>query len=152
MGTNYYFFTRNKEAVRKYFGESFNLVDFPDFGYRIHVAKTSIGWLPLFQAHEHCRSVEEFFAAYQSGKFRIFDECGDELTWESFTEEVLGHNGGVEGAIPKTPFKSNPASPFYDSNMPDHVPVSHFEYGNGNHSDHFFKDPQGYEFSKTDFL
>ena len=152
MGTNYYFFTRDKEAVRNYFGESYNLIDFPDFGYSIHIAKTSVVWLPLFQAHERCRSVEGLFAAYQSGKFGIFDEYGDELTWESFTEEVLRHNGGVEGAIPKKTCKDNPDSPFYDSNMPDHVPVSHFEYGNGKHSDHFFKDPKGYEFSRTDFL
>ena len=148
---NYFFFSKNKSAVRKYFGESYELVDTPDFGYKIHIAKTSSGWLPLFQAHEHSRSVKDLLIAFNSGEFRIFDEYCEEYTWEYFSEHVLKHNGGVNGAVPKMPCKADPKSPFYDCNMPDHIPVSHFEYGKGKFADMFFKDEQGYEFSEGDF-
>lgn len=151
MGTNFYFFSKNKTAVRKYFGETYKLVDVPDFGYEIHIAKTSCGWLPLFQAHEHSRSVRDLSNAYSSGEFRIFDEYGEGYTWEKFTERVLLHNGGIDGAVPKKPYKSEPKSPYYDGNMPDQIPVSHFEYGKGKFADMFFKDEQGYEFSEGDF-
>lgn len=152
MGTNYFFFTRNKEVVLKYFGRSYELVDIPEFGYEIHVAKTSSGWLPLFQAYHNCRSVEDLLTAYKSGEFRIYDEYGEDLSWEDFVKTVLSHNGGVADAIPKKDYKSDLNSPFYDKNMPNHIPVSHFEYGNGMYAYRFFKDRQGYEFIEDAFV
>ena len=152
MSTNYYYFIKNKEAIYNFFGRTFSLVDVPEFGYEIHVAKVSCGWIPLFQAHEKCRSVEQLKKAYDRGEFRIIDEYLEELSWEGFTKEVLCHNGGVDGAIPKTPVETNPHSPYHDENMPEHIPVSHFEYANGLYAHHYFKDEQGYEFTREDFV
>ena len=111
MGTNYFFFTKNKEAAKRYFGKTYELVDIPDFGYEIHVAKTSIGWLPLFQAHEYCRSVLDLSAAFKSGEFRIYDEYEDEYTWDEFVDRVLRHIGGIDGVIPKKYVKRNNRAP-----------------------------------------
>ena len=145
MGTNYYFFTKNKEAARMYFGEIYQLVDCPDFGYEIHVAKTSCGWLPLFYAHEHCHSVGELTSAFNSGEFQIFDEYGKEYFWAKFTEEVLRYNGGIDGALPKNTCKFDSEKTNYN-NMPDQIPFSHIEYGKRKFNNNYFKDEEGYEF------
>lgn len=152
MGTNFYFFTKEKEPCETYFSGSYELTDEPEFGYEIHLAKTSFGWLPLFQAHDRCRSVLEMKSIYDTGLFRIKDEYGDWYTWEEFDERVLQFNGGVKGAIPTEPVKQDTSSPFYDKDMPDHKSISHFEYGNGKYTSQYFTDAQGYEFMNGWFL
>lgn len=151
MGVNYFFLSKNKNAVQDFFGESYQLTDTPEFGYRVHIAKASAGWLPLFQAHEKCRSIDDIHSAYNSGEFRIIDDSGEEYSWSEFDKEVLHHNGGIDGAIPKRVHRIDRSNSFVDPDMPDHTPVSHFEYGKGKYTDQFFKDPKGYEFSKGDF-
>ena len=44
MGTNFYLMTKSKEVCEKHFGNRFELTDYPDWGYQIHIAKTSCGW------------------------------------------------------------------------------------------------------------
>lgn len=151
MSTNFYFFTKRKDLCEKYFPFTYQLTDDPDFGYLIHIAKTSCGWLPLFQAHEGCKSVSDLKNIYESGNVKIIDEYSDEYDWSAFDERVLKFNGGIAGAIPQTKYKQDRNSPFYDSNMPDHTPVSHFEYGNGMYAYCYFKDPEGYEFDYREF-
>lgn len=48
MGTNYYMMIMDKEIVKKYFTNEYEIVDFPYFGYEIHIGKRSVGWRPLF--------------------------------------------------------------------------------------------------------
>lgn len=151
MGTNFYFFTRNKEKCEILAPRSYHLTDDPDFGYEIHIAKTSCGWLPLFQAHDGIRSVADMKKIYDEGDFSIVDEYGDYYDWPAFEDRVLKFNGGVNGAIPKEKIKVDKNSRFYDSNMPDHIPVSHFEYANGYYAKDYFKDPEGYEFDWQEF-
>lgn len=152
MGTNFYFFSKEKEPCETWFGNTYELSDEQDFGYEVHLAKTSGGWLPLFQAHERCRSVLEMKAIYDTGLFQIKDEYGQLYSWKEFDERVLQFNGGVVGAIPTKPYKQDTSSPFYDKDMPDHTPVSHFEYGHGKYADQYFRDAQGYEFDTRWFL
>lgn len=150
MGTNFYFFTKNKKAAEQIAPCSYVLVDDPDFGYEIHVAKTSAGWLPLFQGHENgAKSVREYEKAYNSGNFIIYDEYGTSYSWNEFDRRVLQFNGGVRGAIPITKnIKQihDKKSILFDPDMPDHIPVSHFEYGNGKYANDYFTDKDGYEF------
>lgn len=151
MGTNFYLFTKNKEMAQKYAPYSYSLTDEPDFGYEIHIAKTSCGWLPLFQAHKNLISVQDFKVAYDTGEFKIFDEYGDEYDWEGFDERVLKFNGGVCGVEPRKKIEQ-PADPrWYDSNMPEYFPISHFEYGHGQYVDDYYKDAEGYEFTTHEF-
>lgn len=149
MGTNFYFFTRIKANAEKTAPISYKLVDEPDFGYEIHLAKTSAGWLPLFDSnYNHIKSVKQMKEIYESGDFEIYDEYGDKYNWEEFDKRVLQHNGGVKGAIPVTHYdKGSPNDRYYDPDMPDHTPVSHFEYGNGKYNSLYFADEEGYEFS-----
>lgn len=88
MGTNFYFFTQNKEQ-KPLFGSKVELVDEPDFGYQIHIAKTSMGWKPCFEAHEHIRSVADLKLLYDKGGIKIFDEYGTEYDWPAFVERVV---------------------------------------------------------------
>lgn len=153
MGTNFYFLTRDKEKRDKWFdyGE-YELTDSPDFGYEIHLAKTSCGWLPLFQAHKRIRSVSTMKECYDGGGFDIIDEYGNYYTWNEFQERVLEFNGGVRGAIPITKHEpDDPGSRFFDPDMPNHTPVSHFEYGNGKYARMFYADQDGYEFDERQF-
>lgn len=148
MGTNFYLLTKNKKIAEQWSPRGATLTDFPDFGYEIHIAKTSAGWLPLFQCHEDTlSSVKDYKKAYDTGAFNIYDEYGNEYDWATFTERVLNFNGGVAG---KLPAKSVPRNTI-DPNMPNTVPVSHFDYGNGKYADHYYKDSEGYEFTGGDF-
>lgn len=152
MGTNVYFLSKDKNAVHKYFGrDSYALTDEPYFAYEVHVMKRSAGWLPLWQAHENCTSVSDYRKAYDSGLFAIYDEYGDKYNWEEFWEQFAMFNGGVRGEMPLEHIDIDKQSPFYDPCMPDHVPVSHFEYNYGSYANQFFADSNGFEFMIGDF-
>ena len=129
MGTNFYMFTNNKEIKKKYFPENTTqLVDEPEFGYKIHIAKTSYGWKPLFQSHENIKSVRDYICLlHYCDVVKIYDEYGDEYDWIDFEERVVDWN------------KDNPEA------------TSHFAYENGKYASHYFKDDDGYEFSNDLF-
>lgn len=153
MGTNFYFFSDDKSKVQTWFGdEEYKLTDKPRFGYLIHVAKTSCGWLPLFQAHEHIRSVADMKRLYDTGDIEIYDEYEGFYDWDMFEQRVLRFNGGVAGVEPLTPYNQDDLLEWLvDRDMPDHTPVSHFEYAHGRYNDSYFKDPEGYEFDTREF-
>ena len=151
MGTNFYLSTKNKDVRDKYFGYDYELTDTPEWGYQIHIAKTSGGWLPLFQKHECIQSVKDIKKLYDAGEFILYDEYGEIYNWPEFEDRVLRFNGGIKGGIPVEIIKQDKSSPFYDKDMPDHIPVSHFEYGNGKHAHMYSKDEDGYEFMEGDF-
>lgn len=158
MSTNFYMITKNKERAQRYAPYSYKLTDEPYFGYEIHIAKTSAGWLPLFQAHKDgISSVAEYKVAYDTGEFRIYDEYGYEYNWDAFDDRVLKHNGGILGVQKPEKIEQNKRSRWYDKNMPDYYPVSHisgnlqsYKYDNWFAND-CFKDPDGFEFSRSEF-
>lgn len=88
MGTNFYYHTARKD-LKGLFGSKAEIVDWPEFGYQIHVAKTSAGWMPSFEAHEAIRSVADLKALYDKGGVRIFDEYGTEYDWPGFVDRVV---------------------------------------------------------------
>lgn len=138
-----------KEAVDK---GDFELVRELIAGSKVHVCKNSGGWLPLFQAQNNMwESVEEIKRHYAVIHPKIVNEYCEELTWEEFEKNVINWNGGYDGAIPKTPYKQDLSLPYSDPDMPAHTPVSHFEYGNGKNAHMYFKDPEGYEFTWSEF-
>ena len=149
MGTNYYLFTKNKKVAQKYAPYSYVCTDTPNLGYKIHIGKCSMGWLPLFEAHSNgiC-SIKEYKAAYDTGKFKIYDEYNQEYNWDEFNEKVLKHNGGIAGVIPREYIGRDKNSIFYDPDVPDWVPISHFDT---RHAYMYFKDEQGYEFTEGEF-
>lgn len=150
MGTNYYFITKEKAVAERFAPGKYELTDTPFFGYSIHIAKISCGWLPLFQGYVGgIQSVEDIRAAYLTRKFQIFDEYDREHSWEDFSSEVLNHNGGIAGFSEKIPYIR---SYYNDPDMPDFLPVSHFEYGKGKYASRYFRDKQGYEFTYEDFM
>jgi hypothetical protein len=149
MGTNFYLFTKNKKVAQKYAPYSYVLVDDPRFGYKIHIGKCSMGWLPLFEAHSNgIRSIKEYKMAYDTGKFKIYDEYNREYNWEEFEIKVLQHNGGIAGIMPREHCDKNPCNPFYDPDIPSWVPISHFDT---KYAYMYFKDEKGYEFTEGDF-
>lgn len=154
MGTNFYFFTKEKE-LRHLYSSKWELVDEPEFGYKLHIAKTSMGWLPLFEEHEKIKSVKNIKDLYNTGYVKIFDEYGIEYDWNAFKERVLEHNGGTTAKrhieyISEERISEQKAYELYDPNFPNFVPISHFEY-KGINPDNFFKDEEGYEFDKHAF-
>lgn len=152
MGTNFYLFTKDNEAACHFFPYEYELTDVPEFGYRIHIAKTSAGWLPLFQKHDAFDSVAGLLEIYDSGLFRIVDEYGGFYDWEAFRERVLNFNGGVDSAVPKTPVPEEAKSnSFYDKNITE-TPISHLRYARGAYAGSFTRDPDGYEFMDGSFL
>lgn len=151
MGTNFYIGTADKKAKDEYFGWNYELTDTPTWLYEQHIAKTSAGWLPSFEESHSIHSVADIKKLYDTQKFIIYDEYGTVYSWEEFDERVLKHNGGVVGAIPREKVEVDPNWKYHDANMPGWVPVSHFEYANGRYAYDYFKDPEGYEFSKHAF-
>ena len=151
MGTNFYLGTANKETAEKHFGYNYELTDMPTWGYEIHIAKTSCGWLPLFESHDCFQSIKQLKELYDTGSFIIYDEYGDIYNWEEFDERVLKFNGGVKGAIPLTEIKQDPTDRFYDHRLPGHIPISHFEYDFGRYAEDYYADEDGYEFTVHQF-
>ena len=152
MGTNFYFFTQNREARKTFFPEEGTIVDTPDFGYEFHIAKTSAGWLPLFQSYSNVKSVKDIKRVWDSGLFKIYDEYGKEYNWEQFHDRVITFNGGVKGVVKQEkkdlniPKFSNTDKPQYEM-----VPISHPDYHNGEYAKYFTRDDEGYEFMEGDF-
>lgn len=145
--------TKNKTLAQKYAPYSYELTDTPYFGYEIHIAKTSCGWLPLFQGHQDgINSVREYKEAYETGEFEIFDEYGDPYNWEDFAERVLKFNGGVRGVMSREKIEADKNSPWYDHRLPEYRPISHFEYEyDYYYVNDYFADDQGFEFDKREF-
>ena len=152
-------FSKNKEFVKKYAPDAYELTDEPELGYEIHIAKTSAGWLPFFQGHKDgINSVAGYKAAYDSGEFKIYDEYGVEYNWEAFDERVLKFNGGIRGFQKPEKINQDKTSPFYDKSLPDYSPISHIGGSPQSYKYLFrepntiFVDPEGYEFSSTEFF
>ena len=159
MGTNFYMITKNKTMASIYAPYSYELTDTPYFGYEIHVAKTSCGWLPLFQGHmDGINSVAEYKAAYETGEFDIVDEYGTSYNWNEFEDRVLKFNGGIRGAQDPEKIERDKSSMFYDNNLPEYSPISHiggtkqsYKYDFEEFYNDYFKDSEGFEFDKRSF-
>ena len=160
MGTNFYFMTKNKAVAQKYAPYSFELTDEPYFGYEIHIAKTSCGWLPLFQGHTNgINSVQEYKKAYDTGEFEIYDEYGNQYSWIEFDERVLKFNGGIRGVKKIEKINQDRNSSFYDDALPNYGPISHisgnsqsYKYSFVEDYSDYFVDSEGYEFGKRLFI
>lgn len=122
MGTNFYI--QRKEP------EVFEVKDY----HAQHIAKTSWGWLPLFEESDkeyEISSVRDIENLMRTGDFVITDEYDVLYTWEEFKERVLDWGVDKEEAI------------------------SHIEYAEGDRydsPDRYRKDESGYEFYKGDFF
>ena len=153
MGANYYFRIDKREEIKK-------AVDEFDFERArelmkencLHICKCSAGWLPLFQTQPgKFTSVREIKEFYELNKPAIVDEYERELSWEEFEKDVINHNGGVKGKVKPKKIKTPKDSAFYDKDMPDYTPISHFDYGNGKYNYMYRKDKDGHEFTDEDF-
>lgn len=128
MGTNFFFITKDKKLKDELFGwDEWELTDEPDWGYLIHLAKTSLGWKPLFQGSQSVKSVADIKHLFDKGAFKIVDEYGEYYDWPAFEKRVIDFN------------KDNPDA------------ISHPKYENGKYWDHYFVDSEGYEFSRSWF-
>ena len=114
MGTNFYFSSQNKELMRP-LEYAYTCTDRPRWGYEIHVAKTSCGWLPLFQSYPGViDSMDDYHRFLTHPDVIIYDEYGTEYTYEQFVERVLKFNGGVKGVAPPEPANNDPDSFLYN--------------------------------------
>lgn len=139
MGTNFYLFTQDKEEKEKYFLSDYELTEFPSLGYLVHIAKTSYGWLPLFQMRETIKSTKDIERIVKAENIFIVDENGETYSWDGFKERVLNFNGGVKGKV-KPELVGG-----------EYIPVSHFDYNNGINSHRYYLDGDGYEFTVGEF-
>lgn len=90
MNTNYYMLSQDKEFVKKYFPEEYELTDTPMFGYAIHIGKRSVGWKPLFQEHKNAyNSVEELIGFITKHSVVLYDEYGTILTEKELEENLI---------------------------------------------------------------
>ena len=92
MGTNYYLITRNKEFIEKHFPFEYELTDHPDFGYRVHLNKCSLGWRTLFQNHDKAyKSVRELYQFLNDHKddLEIYNEYDEPFDIEEYRTKVL---------------------------------------------------------------
>ena len=74
-------------------------------GAKHHIAKTSSGYLPIFEMHPHImwedapgaptvRSTDDIKSLVDSGGWTIVNELGDALDWDEFEDEVIYWHGG----------------------------------------------------------
>lgn len=141
MGTNYYFRTKDKELAFDVFNR-FEIEE--DNYYYLHLAKTSCGWLPLFQQSKNINNIFDIFMMY--GKYYrdidIVDEYGEELSFKKFIDEVVKHNNG-------TAFDRDlEMTDDMNDGVPPWTPVSHIEI---EHDNSIYIDNFGYEFCTAEF-
>ena len=139
MGTNFYLFTQDKEAKEKYFLGDYELTEFPSLGYLVHIAKTSYGWLPLFQMRETIKSTKDIERIAKAENIFIVDENGEQYGWEDFKDRVLNFNGGIKGKVKPELVGS------------EYIPISHFDYNGGINASRYHLDADGYEFTEGEF-
>lgn len=158
MGTNFYFLTKNKELAETITHGRYEITDTPDWGYEIHIAKTSYGWLPLFQSYAYdvkdtnvISSVRRLKEIYNTDEVAIYDEYGTKYNWYEFDKRVLQFNGGTKENREIEQIQYDEDSPLVDKYMPNFVPVSHFEYADGKYTDSMYRDSDGYEFDTSCF-
>ena len=151
MVTDFYLITKNKVARDKYFRYEYNTTDEPAWGYAIHIARTSDGWLPLFNGWDCFKSIRELKSVYDTGLFTIYDEYGTSYNWEEFDKRVLQFNGGVKGAIAQEKVEQDKNYPYYNSNIMINRPISHFDYASGRYAYRYYTDEDGYEFARSEF-
>jgi len=58
-------------------------------GELTHIAKTSSGWKPLFQAHKLFSSIKHLRWYWDNTNEEIVDEYGNEYKWKEFTDRVI---------------------------------------------------------------
>ena len=94
MGTNYYMITKNKDLVRQYFDNEYELTDVPDFHYEIHLNKLSCGWKPLFQNHKAFRTFKELekFCFEHKDDLSFKDEYGRSYSFEEYKKDMVEHS------------------------------------------------------------
>jgi len=127
MGTNFYLMTSDRQKRDKWFDEyECELTDTPEWGYEVHIAKTSCGWKPLFEAHKRIRSVRDIKAAISDG-FRVVDEYGTFYNLDEFVDRVVKFNAENQDAI------------------------SHQCYDGCRYANDHFLDTEGYEFAQYSF-
>ena len=164
MGTNFYLRKKNQQdkiiqAVKERDYYTAKLLMSEEY---IHIAKTSAGWLPVFEAHIEplIRSVQDIKNLYDHGykedEFELVDEYDTTYSWDEFKDRVLMFEGGTRknrklGTFSQEDIKESKKYGFRDKNMPNHSPISHIEYANGKYEDSYFEDPEGYEFDKYQF-
>lgn len=139
MGTNFYLFTQDKEAKEKYFLGGYELTEFPSLGYLVHIAKTSYGWLPLFQSSEGIKSTKDIARISRDENIFIVDENGEQYGWEDFKDRVLNFNGGIKGNV-KPELVGG-----------EYIPISHLDYNGGINANRYYLDADGYEFTEGEF-
>lgn len=128
MGTNFYFFTKDKDLKDSLFNyDEWEFTEEPELGYLIHLAKTSYGWKPLFQSNKSIKKVADIKPVFDKGGFSIVDEYGNEYDWPHFKRRVINFN------------KHNPEA------------ISHPEYNNREHRELYYIDEDGFEFTNTWF-
>ena len=88
MSTNYYLATQDKQVKEKYFS-NYELTDEPMWGYEIHIATISFGWMPLFHSQEKAfNSYKELKELVATERFVLYDEYLTILSWEQFDSEI----------------------------------------------------------------
>ena len=138
MGTNFYMMTADKDAAIEWFCDDYTVTDFPQWGYEIHIAKTSWGWKTLWEAHKRIHSVNDLKIIYSTGKFTIYDEYGEIYTWDEFKKRVIDWN------------KDNPNACVHinpDRSMPNFNEI----YGRYYDDSRYFLSADGYEFCEVEF-
>ena len=172
MGTNFYMITQNKEIKDKYFkDDDYTIVDYPMFGYEVHLAKTSFKWKTLWQEHKFYHSVSEFKEFYFKYKDNLFlyDEYGKFYDWNGFEERVINWGEQQEVRYMKYIPDGVPDEIFggkkylvesteddYDITIPfDHVEYEKLdvyrEYRGYDRQSYYSKDKDGYDFTDREF-
>lgn len=95
MGTNYYISTRSMSACVGHFGlGEYTLTDRPDWGYQIHIGKSSLGRTFLFHGYKQISSLNDLKVLIDSGEWLLYDEYNRLWTIEEFEVLVKSKKNG----------------------------------------------------------
>lgn len=139
--------TTDKELIRKYFPDEYEIVDEPYLGYEIHIGKRSFGWKPLFQ--EHKRAYDSVSGMLQfiihHPEIHVFDEYGDALSVTQLKKELIDWAEQQEKRIIDYEGIGMIQAPI------DHVEISEREANKILVNIRYWHDKDGYDFTDGEF-
>lgn len=102
MGTSYYINTTDKDFIKEYFINEYELTDEPYLSYEVQLCKCSFGWKTLFISHmlayTSFKHMCEFLRQHRD-RFELYDEYGDLKDVDSFIMYMTNRNTYTDDII-----------------------------------------------------
>lgn len=124
MSTNYYVCSDKPDIFNKY-GLFYEIIDKGSVlqYYESHIAKQSVGYIPLYQSHECIKSKKDLLQLIHEPDITIYNEYNKQITLEWFETNIINYipkesdNNHLRELVPNYAFVSTDGGVFMYSDF-----------------------------------